>query len=470
MENKLTKKYGLFTAICAVVGIIIGSGVFFKAQNVLQAANGKMGLALLIVATMGAIMFVCAYSFSVLAGKYEKVNGLVDYAECTVGTKYAYVVNWFTTMVYIPIIAGVLAWVSARYFCVLIGQSPFGTLHYIITAIFLVLVFAMNTLSPKLAGKFQVSTTIIKLVPLFAMGIIGTIFGLINGTTLETFTTVANTGGATEHSFFSGISAFAFAYEGWIVITTLNSEIKNSKKNLPIALVIGCLTAVGVYILYFVGIASTLTPDEIYTAPDIPKLAFARLFGSEFVGSVVYAFIVVSCLGTCNALTMGCTRGVYSMAVRGQGIAPRTFAKINDKTNMPTRSAIAGFVMSVFWVIEFILLFQLTYINTTPLADSKLFMSFTWEADEIVILTMYTLYIPVFIAFMKKAEGVKAFNRFVAPALAIVACLFCAYSAFVAYNKNGMIYNYLAAFAIIMFVGMIVYKGKPSLDFFKKEK
>ena len=32
MENKLEKKYGLFTAICMVVGIVVGSGVFFKAQ------------------------------------------------------------------------------------------------------------------------------------------------------------------------------------------------------------------------------------------------------------------------------------------------------------------------------------------------------------------------------------------------------------------------------------------------------
>ena len=35
-NNKLKERYGLFTAICMVVGIVIGSGVFFKAQNILQ--------------------------------------------------------------------------------------------------------------------------------------------------------------------------------------------------------------------------------------------------------------------------------------------------------------------------------------------------------------------------------------------------------------------------------------------------
>ena len=36
MENGLQKKYGLITAICMVVGIVVGSGVFFKAQTILQ--------------------------------------------------------------------------------------------------------------------------------------------------------------------------------------------------------------------------------------------------------------------------------------------------------------------------------------------------------------------------------------------------------------------------------------------------
>ena len=42
--EKLTKRYGLLTAICMVVGTVIGSGVFFKAQSVLNATNGNMPL------------------------------------------------------------------------------------------------------------------------------------------------------------------------------------------------------------------------------------------------------------------------------------------------------------------------------------------------------------------------------------------------------------------------------------------
>ena len=48
METKLEKKYGLLTAICMVVGIVIGSGVFFKAQDILNYTGGNMPLGILV--------------------------------------------------------------------------------------------------------------------------------------------------------------------------------------------------------------------------------------------------------------------------------------------------------------------------------------------------------------------------------------------------------------------------------------
>ena len=84
MENKLERKYGLFTAICMVVGIVIGSGVFFKAQTILTRVGGDMWLGILAWLIGGAIMLVCLLTFSFMGQKYERVNGIVDYAEATV--------------------------------------------------------------------------------------------------------------------------------------------------------------------------------------------------------------------------------------------------------------------------------------------------------------------------------------------------------------------------------------------------
>ena len=168
MNNKLERKYGLFTAICMVVGIVIGSGVFFKAQTVLQKTGGDMPLGVLSWIIGGAIMLVCLLTFSFMGQKYERVGGLVDYAEATVGRRYGYVMGWFSATIYFPAMTSVLAWVSARYtmeFLVSVmpgfpmsipvaqGGCIIGPECMALTLFYLCAIYGMNALSPKLAGK-----------------------------------------------------------------------------------------------------------------------------------------------------------------------------------------------------------------------------------------------------------------------------------------------------------------------------
>ena len=70
MDNKLQKKYGLFMAICMVVGIAIGSGVFFKAQDMLKYTNGNVWLGILAWLLGGIVMIICASVFANFATKY----------------------------------------------------------------------------------------------------------------------------------------------------------------------------------------------------------------------------------------------------------------------------------------------------------------------------------------------------------------------------------------------------------------
>lgn len=262
MESNLKKKYGLTTAIAMVVGIVIGSGVFFKAEKVLTATGGNLPLGILAWIIGGAIMVACAYTFSIMATKYEYVNGIVDYAEVSMGKKYGYYMGWFMAVIYYPTLTAALAWVSARYTCVLFGFSIAGPEALEITGFYLVASFAVNALSPVLAGKFEVATTVIKLIPLFLMAIIGTIVGLSTGMTVQNFTAVSKV--STGNPLFTAVVATSFAYEGWIIATSINAELKDSKKNLPKALVIGSLIVVITYILYYVGLSGAVSNAALY--------------------------------------------------------------------------------------------------------------------------------------------------------------------------------------------------------------
>ncbi len=458
--EKLTKKYGLPTSICMVVGTVIGSGVFFKAQNVLAATGGNMTLGILAWIITGLALLLCAAQFAVMATKYEKVSGIVDYAEATCGKTYGYYAAWFMVNIYYPGMTSVLAWVSARYFGVLFGWSMVGPEVMALAGFFLIASYTINALSPKLAGKFQISATVIKLIPITLMAIVGTIMGFANGTLTTNFTTVVSgTVGVTAGSgLFAAIVATVFAYEGWIVATSINAELKNPKKNLPIALVVGSLIVIAAYVLYFIGVAGGATSEVLIN--EGATTAFTNIFGGVG-GTFLNICIIVSCLGTLNGLMVGATRGMYAIAARNDGPRPETFSQIDKSTNMTTNSSIWGLFVCSLWLV---------YFYGANLTDGW-FGVFNFDSSELPIVTIYAIYVPMFIAWMKKEKELGTFKRFVLPSFALLACFFMIFAAIYAHGvtpylnakANGQfsfpVLFYLIVFAVIMVSGVFFKKS-----------
>ena len=462
MANELKRKYGLFTAICMVVGIVIGSGVFFKAQTVLQKTGGDMPLGILAWLIGGAIMLVCLLTFSFMGQKYEKVGGLVDYAEATVGKRYGYMVGWFSSTIYFPAMTAVLAWLSARYTLVFItsvnpdfpltvpadqGGCILGPECMALTVLYLCLSFGINVLSPKLAGKLQTSTTVIKLIPLGLMAVVGIVYGLVSGGLAENFAVNAQVEGGSAHPLFGAVCATAFAYEGWIIATAINAEIKDSRKNLPRALTVGGIIIAAVYIFYYIGVAGGATNQELIDKG--ATVAFTNIFGGLF-GNVLNLFIAISCIGTMNGLMLGCTRGLYALSARGEGPAPKTFSQVDKQTNMPHNSAVFALMATAAWFLYF----YLTNLACTWEGP------FVFDSSELPIITVYSMYFPILIQWMRKEKDQPVLRRFILPALAlcgsgfmVVACVF----------SHGMACLwYLIVFAVIMALGLI--------PMFKKKK
>ena len=100
MKKELEKKWGLPTALSMVMGIVIGSGIFFKAVKVLSLTKGNMAQALLVIGVVGMICIVCSNVFAQMGRHYSSCNGLVDYAEVACGKKYAYFIGFFTSTIY----------------------------------------------------------------------------------------------------------------------------------------------------------------------------------------------------------------------------------------------------------------------------------------------------------------------------------------------------------------------------------
>ena len=455
MSNHLERKYGLFTAICMVVGIVIGSGVFFKAQTILTKTGGDMPLGILAWIIGGAIMLVCLLTFSFMGQKYERVNGLVDYAEATVGPRYGFFVGWFSSTVYFPAMTSALAWLSARYTLVFItsanpgfpmtipadqGGCVVGPECMALTLFYLCAAYAVNALSPKLAGKVQTSTTVIKLIPLGLMAVVGVIYGLITGTLTENFHTVAQVEAVSENPLFAAVCATAFAYEGWIIATSINAEIKDSKKNLPIALVIGGVIIAAVYIFYYIGVAGGASNQTLIDQG--ATVAFTNIFGG-FLGNVLNLFIAISCIGTMNGLMLGCTRGMYSLASRGEGPAPKMFAQVDPVTNMPNNSAVFALMATAAWFLYFYAS-NLACIWTGP---------FVFDSTELPIITIYTMYLPILIQWIRKEKEQNVIRRFIMPVLAVCGSVFMVIACIFSHGW-GCVW-YLIVFAVVMAIGIV---------------
>lgn len=439
-----------------VVGIVIGSGVFFKAQTILQKTGGNMPLGIVAWLIGGAIMLSCLLTFSFMGQKYERVNGLVDYAEATVGKKYGYLMGWFTATIYFPGMTSALVWLSARYtlefivsvnpaFPLLIPAAEGGCIvgpECVTLALFyLCAIYALNALSPKLAGKFQTSTTVIKLIPLGLMAVVGLIYGLATGTLQENMVTPAQVATVSDSPLFASVCATAFAYEGWIIATSVNAEIKDSRRNLPKALIWGGIVIIGVYLLYYIGVAGGATNQQLIDTG--APVAFTNIFGGV-LGNILNLFIAISCLGTTNGLMLGCTRCMYSLASRGEGLKPEVYAQLDEKTNMPTNSAVFALLVTGVWFFYFYLS-NLAQTWKGP---------FVFDSTELPIITVYLMYLPMLIQWMRKEKELGAVRQFVLPILALCGSVFmvvaCALS-----HKFSCVW-YLIVFAVIMFIGWFI--------------
>ncbi len=475
MDNKLERKYGLFTAICMVVGIVIGSGVFFKAQTILQKTEGNMPLGILAWIIGGLIMIFCILAFATMAQKYEKVNGIVDYAEALIGTRYGYYVGWFMSIIYYPTLTVILAWLTARYSLVFItscwpnfplvipaeqGGCVIGPECMALTMLFLICAYLVNALSPKLAGKFQTTTTIIKLIPLFLMAVVGVIVGLVgpNHMLVSNFATAVYADGGSAAPLLASVCATSFAYEGWIIATSINSELKDSKRNLPKALIIGGIIIIVTYICYYVGVAGGASV-EVLMAEGATK-AFVNIFGGV-LGNILNLFIAISCAGTMNGLMLGCCRGIYSLAARGEGPNPVLFSQVDKVSNMPNNSSVLGLLLCAVWGVYFILASLLETWGSVKVFAGTAFESvpFSFDASELPIITIYAMYIPIFISWMCRAKEETGMRRFVIPALAIAGSLFMVYACLIGHRMEN--FWYLIVFAVIMFIGKLVNNKRP---------
>ena len=413
--TEIKKQYGIWTGIAMVVGIVIGSGVFLKAGGVLKLAGGNLKLSILAWFIGGLIMITSSFCFAVFATKVTKYNGVVDYVEVASNEKIGYSLAWMITSFYYPIVASIVALFAGSYFFKMIGLNIGLTdwQNFLFAFGIITLVVIMNYLSPIIASRFQISATVVKLIPILLIAIGGLFASLIVGNDYGIINAFKNNAEGYELNFGEAVKKTAFAYEGWVCATAINAELKDSKKNLPKALVGGTIAILVFYIVYYVSLSAILGNEaNIIQDEKAPIVAFQKMFGT-IGGSIFTFFIMISCLGTVNGVTMGCCRGMYTMSCRGQGIAPEKFSKIGKNKNISFLSCIYGYGCILLMLLVWYLAMQNVWI-----------FGHLGSMDEIICAIIYAIYITMYIFIMKNFKELNVVKRFILPGLAIIGSLF----------------------------------------------
>lgn len=401
-------KYNLLTAIALIVGIVIGSGIFFKSDNILVATGGNVLLGVLVfVFSAISIVFGCL-TIAELASRTDLPGGTLTYAKefinPTVGCGY----GWFQTFIYLPTITAVLTWVSGIYFSTVFNIEQTLELQILLGLACFFVLFLTNILSARLGGYFQSAAMIIKLIPLLIIGIAGLIFG---GS--EAHFTNDALSQITSTAWIGAIAPIAFSFDGWIISTSVAYEIKNSKRNLPLALVISPIIILVLYIVYFVGVSNLVGPEKIVEMGDA-HLDFASnmIFGPNGA-KVIMVFVLISVLGTLNGLIMGMIRMPYALGLDNMFLKSKKLATISEKSGFPVNSAIFASFIVIFWLVVHY------FTQKNALLPNS-------DISEIAIVTSYLLYLLLYykvFLLWKNKEIKSVFRGLICPIFASIGSL-----------------------------------------------
>lgn len=410
-----TQRYTLTTAICLIVGICIGSGIFFKSDNILVATGGNIALGVGMFLLAATTIIFGGLTLARFAARTNGHGGLIAYAQEFLNPHMVTLIGWHYTFLYLPAICAVISWVVGVYACMTFGLPGDFYLQMGFGVAFLIVCTVWNICWPTLSGYFQNLTTIAKALPLVAVGVLGLVFAHPVEQIAHDIATAGNAG----FGWLAAAAPIAFAFDGWSSAVSIAPELKDAKRNLPRALIAAPLIILVLYLGYFLGLSCYLGPQAVIEAGDASlSLLFVRMFGEQ-AAALPNVIALVAVLGTANGMVLATLRMPFALALHNQIPGARVISRVNKTLRFPVASAGVALATALFWIAVH------TVVTTLGLLPNG-------DISEVAVgLTMCIL--PVFYLFSLKesitpntsAHGsVSArLRRAIAPALALVSSL-----------------------------------------------
>lgn len=339
------RRLGLLDSTTIVAGSMIGSGIFIVSADIARQTGSAGGLLLTWIIT-GVLTIFAALSYGELAAMMPKAGGQYVYLRESYSPLWGFLYGW---ALFLVIQTGTIAAVAvafARFLGIFFPSiSPESYLippiHFssgyavslstqqLIAVLMIIGLTIINMQGLALGKLIQNVFTSAKTLSLIALILLGLIIGGASGTfsaNMSNLFTPQNPATIEGLKITDGLLGLVvalcvaqvgslFSSDAWNNITFTAGEVKNPQKNIPLSLVLGTSLVIGLYILANFAYLSTLSLQEIQTAPDdrVGTAALNVIFGG--VGASIMAVaIIISTFGCNNGLVLAGARVYYAMA------------------------------------------------------------------------------------------------------------------------------------------------------------
>lgn len=295
------KSLSLLDCTCIIVGIIIGVGIFETSSTVAACMGGTSGT-LLIWLTGGILAFCGALCYAELASMYPMQGGDVIFLSHAYGSWAGFLFGWCQMAVIRPTDIALMAYIFGRYATTLFTPFPHAVSIYAVGAV--IVLTLMNVLGVRQGRWTQNVLTTLKIVAVLAI----ISMGLLSSGTETTH--------VSRETTFSGLQLglilVLYTYGGWHELAYVAAEIREPRKNIVRALVLGMATVMVLYLLinaaFLRALGYAATAESEHVAVDV----VAKLLPSG-AGRLMAVVICISALGALNGMIFTGSRISYAV-------------------------------------------------------------------------------------------------------------------------------------------------------------
>jgi APA family basic amino acid/polyamine antiporter len=351
---QLVRGLSLLDSILLLAGGIIGSSIFLTAKDI--AGPLPSPVLFLLVWVMGALISMCAaFAFAELGAMYPDSGGQYVYLREAFGDLIAFLYGWMLFAVANGGTIAALAVASAAYLggifpaisqdhIVFSAAGITLTRAHVFALISIVIVTWINVVGLRRGAVLQNLATWAKFLAMAAFVILGFAIGRghwSNFTARASGVPSSFSMGLSPMQLFSalgvGLIAVFWAYDGWVYITWVAGEVKDPRRNVPRAMVLGIIVVAVIYIAMNVTYMYAMPLSEVAKHETIAASAAATLF-SPGAADWLSATIALSCFGAMASCTLSGARVYFAMAK--DGVFFKRMAEIHPRFHTPALSLI----------------------------------------------------------------------------------------------------------------------------------